>query len=119
MKAKLISFIFFLLSTTCFSQQIKYTVSKDLWADTLGNHRAALYVDKSADAVEVKIDWRRRDEMKPILLVNMCQCQNYYMAYSSQRLFHFFLMRKNLMSCLTKVKFYQEDFFTLSQQNLH
>lgn len=61
-KVKSILFVLLLVSCSCFSQQIKYSVAKNLWADTLGNHRAVIEVDKNADAVEVKINWRRRDE---------------------------------------------------------
>ncbi len=49
------------LVSPAFAQEIKYETATDLWADTLGNHRAVIQVDKPENAVEVNIDWRRRD----------------------------------------------------------
>ena len=43
------------------------------WSETLGNHRARVSVDKPANAVWVRIPWRRRDERpenKEILVVD-------------------------------------------------
>ncbi|SDS92435.1 hypothetical protein SAMN05216490_2103 [Mucilaginibacter mallensis] len=48
-------------SCSLFAQEIPYGVPVQAWADSLGNHRAIIQVDKNTDAVEVKIEWRRRD----------------------------------------------------------
>jgi hypothetical protein len=61
MKTNTFTIFLSLLATSTFAQQMKYEVSKTLWTETLGNHRAVIQVEKNADAVEVKIDWRRRD----------------------------------------------------------
>ncbi|SDF50654.1 hypothetical protein SAMN05216464_11940 [Mucilaginibacter pineti] len=61
MKISSVTIILSLLTTTALAQGISYEVSKSPWTDTLGNHRAVIKVDKNADAVEIKIDWRRRD----------------------------------------------------------
>ena len=50
-----------------------YGVAKEPWAEGLGNHRAVVHVEQKADAVLVKIPWRRRDhdfERKQILVVD-------------------------------------------------
>ena len=42
-------------------------------ADSLGNHRVVVSVDKKADAVLAKIEWRRRDqnpEAKNLIVVD-------------------------------------------------
>ncbi len=60
---KLIS-IFFLnifFSISLYAQEISYSVSKQLWPDVLGNHRAVILVGQNVDAAEVKIEWRRKD----------------------------------------------------------
>jgi hypothetical protein len=56
-----------------FAQVIPYAVPTHPWADSLGNHRAIIQVNKNADAVEVKIDWRRRDndaDKKAIIIID-------------------------------------------------
>jgi len=58
-----------LLETSLISQNIA-PYGKGKWdADNLGNHRAVIHVPQAADAVQVRIPWRRRDlqpEMKNI-----------------------------------------------------
>lgn len=44
------------------SQDIRYNVTKQPWKDSLGNHRLVISVAKATGAVEVKVDWRRRDK---------------------------------------------------------
>jgi hypothetical protein len=54
------------------SQDIPYRVAKDRWKPTLGNHRAVIRVDRSADAVWAHVPWRRHDarpEEKNIVVV--------------------------------------------------
>lgn len=58
---KILTAILFLSSVLCFAQHIPFTISKNLWKDSLGNHRIVLQVNKNTDAAEVKVDWRRRD----------------------------------------------------------
>ncbi len=45
-----------------------------MWnADSLGNHRIVVHVDRSADAVLASLDWRRRDrnpELKELLVID-------------------------------------------------
>ena len=56
-----------------------YGVAKEPWAEGLGNHRAVVRVEQKADAVVVKIPWRRRDhdpERKQILIVDATNGQS-------------------------------------------
>lgn len=61
-----------LVSTVAFGQESKYGTGE--WnADSLGNHRVVVAVDKAADAVLADIDWRRRDfhpEQKNIIVID-------------------------------------------------
>jgi hypothetical protein len=55
-----------------------YGVAKEPWEAGLGNHRAVVHVEQKADAVLVKIPWRRRDhdpERKQILVVDAASGQ--------------------------------------------
>jgi hypothetical protein len=62
MKAINIFFVFLIIS--CFSEisfaQV-FTVAKLPWAESFGNHRAVIQVDKQADAVSIDFHWRRHD----------------------------------------------------------
>jgi hypothetical protein len=58
--------------------EVPYAVSKEPWADGLGNHRAVVRVEKKADAVLVRIPWRRRDhdpERKEIIVMDAASNQ--------------------------------------------
>src|ERR1035437_869187 len=58
--------------------EVPYGVAKEPWAEGLGNHRAMVRVEQKADAVLVKIPWRRRDrdpERKHILVVDAASGQ--------------------------------------------
>ena len=53
--------------------EVPYGVAKEPWEEGLGNHRAVVRVEQKADAVLVKIPWRRRDhdpERKQIIVVD-------------------------------------------------
>ena len=55
-----------------------YGVAKEPWEAGLGNHRAVVHVEQKAEAVVVKIPWRRRDrdpERKQILIVDAASGQ--------------------------------------------
>jgi hypothetical protein len=59
--------------------EASYGVAKEPWAEGLGNHRAVVRVEQKADAVVVKIPWRRRDhdpERKQILVVDAASGQS-------------------------------------------
>jgi len=60
-------------------EEAPYGVAKEPWAEGLGNHRAIVRVEQKADAVLVKIPWRRRDhdpERKQILVVDATNGQS-------------------------------------------
>ena len=40
---------------------LQYTVTKNPWEESLGNHRAVLKVESIADAIKMDITWRRHD----------------------------------------------------------
>lgn len=51
----------------------QYTIAKTAWNEDLGNHRAVLQITKNAEAVYVKINWRRRDanpEQKRLIITD-------------------------------------------------
>ena len=53
-------------------------MAKEPWEEGLGNHRAVVRVEQKADAVVVKIPWRRRDrdpERKQIIVVDAASSQ--------------------------------------------
>jgi hypothetical protein len=53
--------------------EVAYGVAKQPWVEGMGNHRAVVRVEQKADAVVVKIPWRRRDrdpERKQIIVVD-------------------------------------------------
>jgi hypothetical protein len=53
--------------------EVPYSVAKEPWTEGMGHHRAIVRVEQGADAVVVKIPWRRRDrdpERKQILVVD-------------------------------------------------
>jgi hypothetical protein len=55
-----------------------YGVAREPWEAGLGNHRAVVHVEQKAEAVVVKIPWRRRDhdpERKQILVVDAASGQ--------------------------------------------
>jgi hypothetical protein len=59
-------------------EEASYAVAKQPWAEGLGNHRAVVRVEQEADAVVVKIPWRRRDrdpERKQIIVVDAATSQ--------------------------------------------
>ena len=81
-----------------------------IWnADSLGNHRVIVSVDKPADAVLATIDWRRRDlnpEAKNLIVVDAATGERIMYAallstgsrerwFSSRRLF-----RENIISII-------------------
>ena len=60
---------------------IPYGVAEEPWSALLGNHRAHIFVEKSAEAVCVHIPWRRLDsnpEQKAVLVYDVkgTQVQN-------------------------------------------
>lgn len=70
-------FILILISIMIFSCTAKnkqpYSVPEKQWDESLGNHRAALQVDKPGDAVVLDILWRRHDryqERKKFIIVH-------------------------------------------------
>ena len=71
---------FVLLAGRAFAlDEASYDVAKEPWAEGLGNHRAIVHVEQKADAVLVKIPWRRRDhdpERKQILIVDATNGQS-------------------------------------------
>ncbi len=58
--------------------EAEYGVATEPWAAGLGNHRAVVHVEQKAEAVVVKIPWRRRDhdpERKQILVFDAASGQ--------------------------------------------
>ncbi|HEY5481588.1 MAG TPA: glycoside hydrolase domain-containing protein, partial [Verrucomicrobiae bacterium] len=58
--------------------EVPYGVAQEPWTEGMGNHRAIVRVEQKADAVLVKIPWRRRDldpERKQIILVDSATSQ--------------------------------------------
>ncbi|MGO8925658.1 MAG: glycoside hydrolase domain-containing protein [Limisphaerales bacterium] len=58
--------------------EVPYGVAKEPWTEGLGNHRAIVRVEHKADAVLVRIPWRRRDrdpEHKQILVMDAASGQ--------------------------------------------
>jgi hypothetical protein len=58
--------------------EVPHGVAKEAWEEGLGNHRAVVRVEQRADAVVVKIPWRRRDpdpERKQIIVVDVATSQ--------------------------------------------
>ena len=54
-------------------EEVPYDVAKEPWEERLGHHRAVVRVEQKADAVQVKIPWRRRDrdpERKQIIVLD-------------------------------------------------
>lgn len=49
-----------LLCSVCTAQEVPYGVASEPWDELLGNHRARVRVDASADAVRVHLPWRLR-----------------------------------------------------------
>ncbi|TKC07197.1 glycoside hydrolase domain-containing protein [Pedobacter frigoris] len=65
--------LYILFGISAYAQEMSYTISKQLWPDVLGNHRAVISVGKNTDAAEVKIEWRRRDwdaDQKAIIITD-------------------------------------------------
>ena len=66
--------IFFILSLTLYINAHSEEMIMKRWDNLkFGNHRAVVYVDKKAEAVVAKIEWRRRDknpEKKRIIVVD-------------------------------------------------
>jgi hypothetical protein len=55
------------------AQDVPYTVAERPWTDPLGNHRARVHVLTPAEAVTVRIPWRRRDrqpEQKAVIVID-------------------------------------------------
>lgn len=55
-------------------QEVPCTVATERWAEGLGNHRARVQVEQSAEAVWVHLPWRRRDaepEKKNVVVVDL------------------------------------------------
>jgi hypothetical protein len=53
--------------------EVPYGVAKEPWTEGMGNHRAIVRVEQKAEAVLVRIPWRRRDrdpERKQIIVVD-------------------------------------------------
>ena len=99
---KLVSIVFFniFFSAFLYAQKISYSISKQLWDDNLGNHRAVISVDKNTDAVEVKIEWRRKDmdaERKAIVITdeNGNKIDNIYRVNISREEGHFVFQPRN------------------------
>jgi hypothetical protein len=53
-------FVSCLINSLC-AAEVQYAVAEKPWNAALGNHRAVLRVEKSADAIQVHLPWRRRD----------------------------------------------------------
>lgn len=70
-RACLVAGCFLLLIIPLLSQDhVPYETGK--WdADTLGNHRAVIHVSQAADAVQVRIPWRRRDHQPEKKLIRV------------------------------------------------
>ncbi len=69
----LIAAAFLLAAPVLALDEAAYAVANEPWPEGLGNHRAVVHAEQKADAVLVKIPWRRRDhdpERKQILLVD-------------------------------------------------
>ena len=70
----LLSFI--CLTLTTFSKEVSkpvYTVSKSLWSESLGNHRASIEIQNTAEVVTLDLFWRRHDtkpERKQFLIIS-------------------------------------------------
>ncbi len=62
----------FLLSLCFLLPSVPYSVPEKPWPEGLGLHRAVIRVEKAADAVWVRLPWRRRDDpaKKRILITN-------------------------------------------------
>ena len=59
-------------------EELPYGVALEPWAEGLGNHRAVVRIEQQADAVLVKIPWRRRDrepERKQVIVVDAATSQ--------------------------------------------
>lgn len=49
-------------SVYALAQVHTYSIASDLWEEGLGNHRAVIRIDRKADVVSLKLDWRRPDK---------------------------------------------------------
>jgi len=87
MKNILIICIVFTLGTIqVYGQEISYGTGQ--WeTEGLGYHRAVIYVSKPAEAVKVKIPWRRLDkaEDKNLIMVDALTGQRVKNIYSTER----------------------------------
>lgn len=57
---------------------LPYSVADAPWTEPYGNHRVRVHVDAAADAVQVRIPWRRRDqhpEQKAVIVVDAATIQ--------------------------------------------
>jgi len=64
---------FFFFSGISVGQDIRYSVPEKQWEEGFGNHRAVIEVKKAADAVHIKLLWRRHDlhpEKRRMLVIN-------------------------------------------------
>ena len=55
------------------AQSYPYAVAQEKWAESFGNHRAVLQIDKPAEVVALDFDWRRGDknvDQTRLLIVN-------------------------------------------------
>lgn len=55
-----------------------WNVAAQPWPEALGNHRARVQVEQKADAVKVRLSWRRRDhepERKNVVIVDLATAQ--------------------------------------------
>jgi len=62
-----------LTATAAMAADVPYGVADKPWAEELGNHRAVVRVDQKAEAVLVRIPWRRRDydaDKKDIIVID-------------------------------------------------
>ncbi len=62
-----------LTAMTLFAEDTPYAAAPEPWDETLGNHRALVRVEAKADAVWVRLPWRRRDlepEKKAVIVVD-------------------------------------------------
>lgn len=82
----LICLVFILGELQVYGQEISYSTGQ--WnTEGLGYHRAVIYVSKSAEAVKVKIPWRRLDDVenKNLILVDALTGQKVENIYCTEK----------------------------------
>jgi len=70
--------LFLVPTLAMLAEDVPYASAPVPWDESLGNHRALVRVEAKADAVRVRIPWRRRDlepEKKAIIIIDAATSQ--------------------------------------------